>query len=214
MLTVILPCIQILQASSVPSPKKQSKPHKEEKHEEAEYESEDSEEDEHAAASKPTKKKTDKTKQKIVVSKSFGGTGGDAFDHMNNRKISQITVWADSHVVNAIAVKYVGNAKMAGNNKSGDEQSLTLEKGEYIDSVTVRANQFVQCITFKTNKGKTLGPCGGKGWKMIGKDHEGKEETLHAPKGGYMLCGIMGGAGNYLDRIAFRWGPIPDSLKN
>lgn len=196
-------------AASVKPPKKaSSKPHQEEKEEEAGYESESSEE---AAAAKTPK---DKTKKKIIVSKSFGGGGGDAFDHKNNRKIAQITVWADSHCVNSLAVKYVGNVKKAGGNTDGEEQVLTLQKGEYINSVTVRSNNLVQCLTFKTNKGHTLGPCGGKGWPKVrrNRDHEGKEETLGAPKGGYMLCGIMGGAGVHLDRIAFRWGPVPASM--
>jgi len=205
-------------AASVKPPKmSSSQPQQEKKEEEAAYESEDSEDEAAApASSKPAKKSSDKTKKKIIVSKAFGGSGGGDFDHMNNRKITEITVWADDHCVNSLAVKYVGSVKKAGDRTSGEEKTLKLQKGEYIDTVIVRSNNLVQCLTFKTNKGATLGPCGGKGWPKarFGKDHEGKEETLRAPQGGYMLCGIMGGAGVHLDRIAFRWGPIPSSMQS
>lgn len=204
-----------VQAASVKPPKKQSsKPQQEEKEEEGDYESEASE-GEANGSSKPAKAKIGNQKKKIVVSKAFGGSGGGAFDHKNNRKVSQITVWANGNCVNSLAVKYVGSLKKAGDNTDGEESVLTLQSGEYVNAVTVRANNLVQCLTFKTNKGNTLGPCGGKGWPRarINKDHEGPESTVYAPKG-YMLCGIMGGAGVHLDRIAFRWGPVPDSMKN
>jgi hypothetical protein len=200
---------------SAPPPKKTSSPPKKtsasKPHEESVEEEGDFEEETDAPASKPTKASGGE-KKKFVLSRSFGGSGGDAFDHKNNKRITQIKVWSDSHVVNSMEINYGMGSKKAGTSTDGVEQVFKLEKGEYVNEVTVRANQIVQCITFKTSKGNTFGPCGGKGWPKVNlrKDHEGPETTLHAPKGGYQLVGIMGGAGAHLDRIAFRWGPISE----
>lgn len=190
-------------AGSAPPPKKtHSKPQKASHQEEASEEEAD-------ASAKPTKTSGD-AKNKFVVSRSFGGSGGDAFDHKNNKRITQIKVWSDAHCVNSMEVNYGMGSKKAGTITDGVEQVFKVEKGEYIIEATVRANQTVQCITFKTSKGNTFGPCGGKGWPRarMGKDHEGPEATVHAPKGGYQLVGIKGAAGAHLDSIAFRWGPI------
>jgi len=82
--------------------------------------------------------------------------------------------------------------------------------------VTVRSNIFVQSLAFTTNKGRTLGPIGGKGWnKLVGKskDEEGKEIKVAAPIH-YQLCGMSGRVGLWIDSIAFRWGPVPNTNNN
>jgi Jacalin-like lectin domain len=84
---------------------------------------------------------------------------------------------------------------------------MNFSQGEYVTAVTVRHNKFIQCLTFTTNKGKTLGPAGGKGWRILGKDKQGEEEEVTAPDG-YGLSGFSGACGNYLDALVIHWGPI------
>lgn len=194
-------------AASKPEHPKHSK--KTKKNEE---ETDDLNDDEEKKTSQSKDDKKAKKKDMLTVTKFFGGEGGDSFDHRNNRSITEITVHADSHVVNGIDVKYFGNLNKEEGKKSGKAHTLTLGKDEYITSVSVRSNKLVQSLEFKTNKGNTLGPAGGSGWKLPGKDHAGELVTLPAPAG-CQLCGLSGRAGACLDAIAFRWGPVPSSMQ-
>jgi hypothetical protein len=159
-----------------------------------------------------TDEKKAKAKVKFTVSKYYGGDGGDAFDHHNNKSIEEITVHASGHCVNGISVKYFGNNEFSSGSKSGNDATLKLSKGEYVNTVKVRSNKLVQWMVFETNKGQSIGG-GGKGWILPGKDKEGQEYEVHAPSG-CQLCGFVGRAGNHIDAIAFRWGPIPGSNKS
>lgn len=155
-------------------------------------------------------KQEKKKKPMFKLSKSFGGDGGDKFDHGTNRHISKIIVWTDGHVVKGLSVGYANSTKKVGG-CGGKSTSFDLEKGEFITQVTVRSNKYVQSIGFKTNKGNMLGPVGGKGWTKIdlrGNDTEGEEVKISAPFK-MQLCGLTGRAGDYIDQIAFRWGPVP-----
>ena len=166
------------------------------------------------------KKDDEKKKPNFKQSKAFGGNGGDAFDHGNNRHISEIIMYADNHVVRGLEIKYANATLKAGN----CDKSLTIkkhefnvhaDKGEFITSVTVRSNKFVQSLAFKTNKGRLLGPCGGKGWSkmnLTGDDTEGEEVKVPAPMK-LQLCGLSGRAGSCIDQIVFRWGPVPQGKK-
>lgn len=163
--------------------------------------------------------KDEKKKPNFKTSESYGGPGGEKFDHGNNRHISGITIYSDSHVVNGLEIKYANGSKKVGNcdksltNKES-EFNIHADKGECITSVTVRANKYVQSIGFKTNKGRMFGPHGGKGWNKLtgalsGKDDpEGEEIKVPAPMK-LQLCGLLGRGGDRIDQIAFRWGPIP-----
>merc|ERR1712150_419 len=97
--------------------------------------------------------------------------------------------------------------------KEGESQAFHLEKNEFITWAKVRANKFVQELTFRTNKGKMLGPVGGQGWRggILSKDKCGDETEVPGPFK-KQLCGIMGGAGSFVDSIAFRWGPVPEKV--
>jgi len=135
----------------------------------------------------------------------YGGTGGDAFDHGNRNRIVELAVRAGS-VVDGITVKYPNGDVLTHGGEGGDAKSIFLADGEYINQVEVRAGKVVQCLTFTTNKGRKLGPCGGKGSLLAG-GLAGEVSTVSAPSG----CGLVafkGRAGKYLDSIAFTWGPI------
>lgn len=160
------------------------------------------------------KKEESNQKKQFKLSKSYGGGGGEKFDHGNNRHISKITIHADGHVVHGLEIGYTNTTKKAGG-CGGKAHTFTLERGEVITSVTVRSNKYVQSLGFKTNKGNELGPVGGKGWSKIdlrGNDTEGEEVKVHAPIK-YQLCGLTGRNGKYIDEIAFRWGPVPQQGK-
>jgi len=164
--------------------------------------------------------KTQQKKNTFKLSKSYGtSTGGEKWDHGNNRFLSKITVYTDGHVVKGIEVKYANSTQTAGDTSTGSltnknkATSFELQKGEVITSVLLRSNTYVQSLGFTTNKGRTLGPVGGKGWsKLVGKskDDEGQEIKVAAPIN-FQLCGMMGRAGSWIDTIAFRWGPVPNA---
>lgn len=154
-------------------------------------------------------KKQQKTNDKPVfkMSRVFGGDGGSAFDHGNNRSIRKITLYTDGHVVKGMEIEYVHGTKTAGS-LEGNSETLELGRGEFITQVHVRSNKFVQSLAFRTNKGKEFGPVGGKGWKrLMRKDTEGEEVKVAAPFK-LQLCGFKGTAGGCIDNIAFRWGPV------
>lgn len=148
------------------------------------------------------KEETKKKKNNFRVTRLFGGSGGAAFDHGNHRRIYSITVYANRKNVDGIVVQYENKVSLKnGGGNSGD--TMELDDGEYINKIEVRADDEVQCLTFHTNKGKKLGPCGGKGGLL---NKGGDEFVLRAPKN-MKLCGMKGQAGARLDAIAFRWGP-------
>jgi len=155
-----------------------------------------------------------KTKPTFKTSDSYGGTGGEAFDHGNNSHIKKITIYSDSHVVKGLEIKYTNCTKTQGTTEKSlvnKAHEFELADDEFVTSVIIRSNKFVQSLALKTNKGNMLGPCGGKGWTKInvmGSDPEGEEHKVPAPMK-FQLCGFMGRSGKYIDQLAFRWGPVP-----
>mmetsp|Transcript_50619 Transcript_50619/g.75028 ORF Transcript_50619/g.75028 Transcript_50619/m.75028 type:complete len:286 (+) Transcript_50619:2-859(+) len=141
----------------------------------------------------------------------FGGGGGGPFDHGHNcqKPIIAISVTA-GQVVDCIGITYLRDPIVQYHGgRGGNEEFISLSKGEYITEINVRHNTaIVQRLTFKTNKGRQLGPCGGEGlWLRFGGNKSGMETAVLAPKG-YMLSGIKGSSGVYLDSIGFHWSPI------
>ena len=142
----------------------------------------------------------------VIVSPSFGGSGGGACDHgCKQPRLEKIVVYDDGHVVRAIDVYYHGKPMMSIGQFTKGASSSTLELGEdeYICFIKVRSNRYVQELTFGTNRGNTLGPCGGTGWRpILGKDTIGYE-TLVLGDPSLRLCGFRGTVGRRLDSIAF-----------
>jgi hypothetical protein len=142
------------------------------------------------------------------VSPAYGGDGGADFDHMNHRLVQEMFVYSDRHVIHGIKVVYNAQTKLAGKEEGGATH-FVLTAGEYIVGAKIRAGKYVQALSFSTNKGNTLGPVGGKGWLIGGKDKQGQDFESTAPPGGYQLCGIKGKASDTaIDSIMFRWGPV------
>ncbi|KAL3902328.1 MAG: hypothetical protein SGARI_005891 [Bacillariaceae sp.] len=156
-------------------------------------------------ASKPTLKKKKKRTKKIVVSQLLGGDG-TGWDHPASRHIDEISVFASGNTIHGLIVKYqnVKDAKQAGPTH-GDETKMKFRPGEFITKVKVNASDHVEGLTFFTNKGTKLGPCGGDG---------GVETELSAPEG-YVLVGMTGRTNKKrmgrtrVSAIAFKWGPNP-----
>ena len=107
--------------------------------------------------------------------------------------------------MDGISVKYPNGDVLSQGGDGGQAKSLFLAEGEYINQVEIRAGKVVQCLTFVTNKGRKMGPCGGSGGLLLGTP--GKVTTVNAPNG-CGLVSIKGRGGKYLDAIGFRWGPI------
>jgi len=154
-------------------------------------------------------KKKKKKKIRFAHSKLFGNPDvGDAFDDHNHRRIKNITIWSGSHNVDAIKIKYeAGSGKKHGGDK-GKETSVDFGIGEYINKVIVRhASSGIHCLTFESNKGKKIGPCGGKGNMLLGQS-SGEEEEINAPAG-MQLSGIKGHANDHMMKgIELRWATI------
>lgn len=152
-------------------------------------------------------KKTEKKKITIKTSRFLGGDSGTSFDDGIHKRILQISV-SGGAVVDSITMLYHGGQKVTHGGKGGDEKTLLIGSDEYVNEVVVRANnRCVQQLTFKTNKGRKLGPVGGKGF-AVGNFRKGEEYTLTAPSSEYMLKGIKGRKDKYLDAIALHWGKV------
>jgi len=148
-----------------------------------------------------------KEKVPIKTTRFWGGEDGTAFDDGIQKRILQISV-SGGAVVDSITMVYHGGQKVKHGGKGGDEETLVLGGNEYINKVDVRANNScVQQLTFYTNKGKQLGPVGGKGFG-IGNMRKGEDHTFTAPSSKYMLKGIKGRKGRFIDAIAFYWGKV------
>jgi len=162
-----------------------------------------------------------KKKNQIKLSPRYGGDGGsDQYDHGANKHIAKLTVYSNGHVVCGIDLMYQnfdgkGPRRAIAGKKDGDATTFNLATNEFITWAKVRSNKFVQELTFRTNKGKLLGPVGGQGWKggILSKDKAGDEVEVPAPFK-KQLCGIAGSSGNWIESIAFRWGPVPDKVMN
>jgi hypothetical protein len=133
---------------------------------------------------------------KFSQSQLYGAESGEPFDHGNNRHIDEITICADKNMVHGIAVKYFGKETKSGSIAS-DGKTLKLRPGEFITAVKVRATKQVHSLTFITNRGTSLGPCGGQ---------KGDEVEVKAPPDS-VLCGLIGNAGRHVNGIGFKWGP-------
>jgi len=134
----------------------------------------------------------------------YGGNGGKEFDHGNHSRIVEVIVRSDA-TVDGITVKY-SNGDIISNGGDGVKaKCILLSEGEYINQVEVSVTKVVHSLTFFTNKGRQLGPCGGKRIFWLGKK---EKVTTVIPPNGYALVGITGRAWKHLDAIGFHWGPV------
>jgi hypothetical protein len=195
-------------AQTTPSPTTRSTPEPKASTPEPNESSEEKKADEEKEEASPSKKGANKKKptQKAKFSESplFGGDSGDSFDHGNNFHIDAITVFADNNYIHGISVQYNGakNGKAGSIPPSGENgKTLKLRKGEFVTAVKVRStNKNVHSLTFLTNKGTKLGPCGGS--------KKGEEVDVRAPPG-CVLCGLIGKSGKHVNAIGLKWGPSP-----
>ena len=154
----------------------------------------------------PTTTTASSTGGMIQLSAVFGGDGGGEFDQLEHTAVHAITLYTDGHRINGIKMVYNDGTLMSGSDL-GDAHDFKLQDNEHITAVKVRSNRCIQCLTFTTNKGKTLGPCGGRGWLIGGQDKPGKEANAIAPAR-HKLVGIKGRSGKAIDQLVFRWGPL------
>ena len=123
---------------------------------------------------------------------------------MQHRRVQKITVYSGRRHVNSIEALYESGVKIKSGGDGGDAESIELGENEWVVAVDVRHSESgIQCLSFKTNKGNKLGPCGGSGG-LLGK--HGADIKLKAPPS-MKLVGFKGRQGDRLDAIALRWGP-------
>jgi len=164
---------------------------------------EDQKEDE-PAATKPPKKKMNKPRKKLMTTRLFGGDG-KSFDQGAHRHIDQLTVFAKGNTVYGIKANYKFQKPMQAGTSEGDDTTAKFGQDEFIVAVKVRATNHVHSVTFVSNRGTVLGPCGGD---------KGDEHEIKAPSG-MVLVGLVGATGKplvgrtRLNSIGFKWGPNP-----
>lgn len=147
-------------------------------------------------------------KTTIEAIQCYGGWGGELFDDGCHERISKINV-RSGQVVDSIKIAYDDHETItttAHGGKGGEDYELTLRGDEYVIQVMVRASKkIVQSLTFRTNLGRILGPCGAKGG-VFTMGWGGKERQIDCPFEGFGLIGIRGRKGKFLDAIGFHWG--------
>lgn len=135
-----------------------------------------------------------------LTTKKYGGSGGTAF-HDNLTTVGhavRVNIRANEYVeaIQFVWVDEEGTTHFPGHvhgGKYGTLESFDLEDGEFINEIEGRSGDYVDQLTFKTNRGRTHGPYGGNGgnggtpWSMSG---------IH-------VDGAFGSAGEHLDSIGF-----------
>jgi hypothetical protein len=142
---------------------------------------------------------------------TYGGTGGGEFDDGLHTRVCRITVRAGK-IVDGISIQYYNGIECSHGGTGGEEHKLFLPRGEFISQVTVRVGRFLHSISFMTNMNQVFGPFGRKekarlGGIMFGDIGPSEEFVVTAPSG-YMLRGVKGREGKFLDAIGFNWGPV------
>ncbi len=147
----------------------------------------------------------------------YGGHGGTPFDDGCNVGILSGIALRAGNLVDGISLFYRDtNTDIYDNNndikksyggEGGEEQFLFLCLDEYVTHIEVGWNsKYVTSLLFRTNRNRTLGPCGGNGGLFLGGSCSGSH-TITAPQG-QMLVGIKGRQGIYLDSIGFHFRSI------
>jgi len=155
-----------------------------------------------------TNQNMNKDRTTIEANQCYGGWGGEPFDDGCHKRISKIHVRC-GQIVDSIEIEYNDNDTItttAHGGKGGEDYELMLREDEYVIQVMVRASKrVVQSLTFRTNLGRILGPCGSKGG-VFSMGFGGKERQIDCPFEGFGLAGIRGRKGKFLDAIGFHWG--------
>ena len=126
-----------------------------------------------------------------------------------HNRISKINV-KSGQVVDSISLVYIDEndvtTAVSHGGPGGEDHELTLREDEHVIQIAVRSsNKVVQNLTFRTNLGRVLGPCGGKGG-LLSMGFGGKERYVDCPGDGFGLIGIKGRKGKFLDAIGFHFG--------
>lgn len=130
----------------------------------------------------------------VKFSRTYGGaeSGGYCFTDYNPAKIFAIEVrhgaWLD-----AINVTYADGSSMKHGGNGGSASSFNLEQDEYIVEVNLKAgHQFVEKISFRTNKERIYGPYGGSGEANLKFNFENR-----------VLLGFTGKCSNFVNMLGF-----------
>lgn len=135
-------------------------------------------------------------------SKSYGANGGTSFDDSHDidewGRVQQIVV-RHGHEIDAIGIVYANGNYLYHGGTGGEEQTITLQPGEFITGVNGRSGDRVNSLTFISNL-KEYGPYGGNG---------GVEFNVAFGKNGdqdQVLLYLFGRAGSRVDQIGFGYG--------
>lgn len=133
---------------------------------------------------------------------TYGGSGGDAFEHFSlakDYKITELRIRSGNRV-DGLTVKY-SNGSTASEGKGGNEKKIKLVGNEYITHVEVSYGERVDYLRFTTNKGQMLS--GGK--------HTSNTRTVPIPKGWY-VAGLLGRSADEIDQIGFILKELPEGV--
>jgi hypothetical protein len=136
-----------------------------------------------------------------VRTPQYGGTGGQAFSD-DLTQVARVTNLGCNYTpgkgVDAIAFQWLmndGTTDGASHGGQGQVRQFIFdvhgpEEGEYVDSITVRADSRVRQITFRTNHNRTFGPYGAD---------TGTTYEISVPS----VWGAFGRSGSALDAVGF-----------
>ncbi|KAG6614819.1 RAN GTPase-activating protein 2 [Phytophthora cinnamomi] len=140
----------------------------------------------------------------IVLGDLFGGPHGNAFSDIKSIKFGQtassVTIRSAKRV-DAVTLQVASPAELTFTHggKGGEEQTLTLGSGEYINSMEAHwekqgSHTRVFYLSFTTSKGKTIS----------GGTKTDKTGVATAPEG-FMLSGFYGRAADEVDQLGAIW---------
>lgn len=134
-----------------------------------------------------------------------GGTGGVPYSVFASypERIARVTVWHRQYVDGILLeTDHHGTLpKIGGTGRHRDIRSDTfaLEPGEFITGISVEYWNYIDCITFQTNK-SSYGPYGG---------HSGQVTKLLQAPPGYIVAGFKGRHWELVDSIQLMVAPEP-----
>ena len=135
-----------------------------------------------------------------------GGEGGDGFADMQIPKGARVVGVRIRYglYIDGLELLYkTADGKKEGmgwhGGDSGNEETFLLEDGEFITGISGKTGEYVESLTFVTNKRKSKNYGG-----------EGGDKTFNLQKSGEEVIGFYGRSGAFLDQIGIFVRKRPD----
>jgi len=142
----------------------------------------------------------------VSLSDLFGGSGGTAFNYLQNlpkSNLSKLSIKSGERL-DAVSMTYSDNSTLSSGGNGGTEKIINMSKDEYITQLNLckgtksgTSSPRIFYAEFKTNKGQVLS----------GGTKTNESMTLTAPTGWY-IAGLFGRAADEVDKLGVIYKPI------